>query len=70
MTSGTAGTRSPRPGAGIKDLMARMGHESERAAMNCQHEARGANQTITNVIDKHVQAEQRGPPKRKGPGAG
>jgi hypothetical protein len=50
--------------------MARMGHESERAAMNCQHEARGANQTITNVIDKHVQAEQRGPPKRKGPGAG
>ena len=47
-------------GAGIKDLMARMGHDSERAAMIYQHEARGADQTITSAIDRHVQAEQRG----------
>ena len=30
-----------RSGAGLKDLMARMGHDSERAAMIYQHEARG-----------------------------
>jgi hypothetical protein len=39
--------------------MARMGHDSERAAMIYQHEARGADQAITNAIDSHVQAEQR-----------
>ncbi len=40
--------------------MARMGHDSERAAMIYQHQARGADQTITSAIDKYVQAEQRG----------
>jgi hypothetical protein len=40
--------------------MARMGHDSERAAMIYQHEARGADQTIASAIDRHVQAEQRG----------
>ncbi len=40
------------------DLMARMGHDSERAAMIYQHEARGADQSITRAIDTHVQAEQ------------
>ena len=60
MIFGTPGTRSLPGGAGIKDLMARMGHDSERAAMIYQHEARGADQTITNAIDRHVQAEQRG----------
>ena len=38
--------------------MARMGHDSERAAMIYQHEARGADKAITNAIDTHVQAEQ------------
>ena len=38
--------------------MARMGHDSERAAMIYQHEARGADQTITNAIDVHVQTER------------
>jgi hypothetical protein len=40
--------------------MARMGHDSERAAMIYQHEARGADQAITNAIDSHAQAEQPG----------
>jgi hypothetical protein len=31
-----------------------------RAAMIYQHEARGADQAITNAIDIHVQAEQCG----------
>ena len=45
-------------GAKLRDLMARMGHDSDRAAMIYQHEARGADKTITNAIDTHVQAEQ------------
>jgi hypothetical protein len=38
--------------------MARMGHDSERAAMIYQHEARGADRAIMDAIDTHVQAEQ------------
>ena len=38
--------------------MARMGHDSERAAMIYQHEARGADQTITSAIDAHIAAER------------
>jgi integrase len=45
-------------GAGLKDLMARMGHDSERAAMVYQHEARGADAVITNAINAHIDAEQ------------
>jgi integrase len=45
-------------GAGLRDLMARMGHDSERAALICQYEARGADQAITSAIDSRVQAEQ------------
>ena len=44
-------------GARLRDLMARMGHDSERAAM-IQHQAQGADTAITNAIDTHVQAEQ------------
>lgn len=47
-------------GPGLRDLMARMGHDSEKAAMIYQHEARGADQATTNAIDSHVQAEQPG----------
>jgi hypothetical protein len=39
--------------------MARMGHDSERAAMIYQHEARGADKAITDVIDTHVEDEKR-----------
>jgi integrase len=45
-------------GARLRDLMARMGHDSERAAMIYQHQAQGADNAITNAIDTHVQAEQ------------
>jgi integrase len=45
-------------GAALKDLMARMGHDSERAALIYQHEARGADRRITDAIDTHVQAER------------
>jgi hypothetical protein len=45
-------------GACLKDLMARMGHDSERAALIYQHEARGADKRITGAIDAHVQTER------------
>jgi hypothetical protein len=38
--------------------MARMGHDSERAAMIYQHEAQGADQAITKAIDAHIEAQQ------------
>jgi integrase len=48
-----------RSGASLRDLMARMGHDSERAAMIYQHEVQGADRTITDAIDTHVQGEHR-----------
>jgi integrase len=56
----TGNTFAASSGARLRDLMARMGHDSERAAMIYQHEAGGADQAITSAIDSHVQAEQRG----------
>jgi hypothetical protein len=35
-----------------------MGHDSERAALIYQHEARGADKTITSAIDAHIVTEQ------------
>jgi hypothetical protein len=58
LTGHTGNQFAAYSGAGLRDLMARMGHDSERAAMIYQHEARGADTTITNAIDTHVQAEQ------------
>jgi integrase len=42
-------------GASLRDLMARMGHDSERAAIIYQHEAQGADQAITSAIDAHIE---------------
>jgi tetratricopeptide (TPR) repeat protein len=38
--------------------MARMGHDSERAALIYQHEARGADKRITEAINLYLQAER------------
>ncbi|MEU1386096.1 MULTISPECIES: site-specific integrase [unclassified Nonomuraea] len=43
-------------GAGLKDLMARMGHDNVRAAMIYQHAVRGADEAITNAIDRQLAA--------------
>jgi len=43
---------------GLSDLIARMGHDSERAAIIYQHEARGADAAITYAIDAHVESKQ------------
>jgi integrase len=55
----TGNTFAAAGGAGIKDVMARMGHDSERAALIYQHQARGADKLITNSIDAHVEAERK-----------
>jgi integrase len=54
----TGNTFAASSGAGPRDLMARRGHDSERAALIYQHEARGADQCDHPAIDTHVQAEQ------------
>jgi integrase len=46
-------------GAGLRDLMARMGHDSERAAIIYQHQARGADAVITKAINAHADSELR-----------
>jgi hypothetical protein len=48
--------------------MARMGHDSERAAMIYQHEARGADKAITDAIDKHVETHSGGMTRENGGG--
>ncbi|MBO3751975.1 hypothetical protein J5X84_38405 [Streptosporangiaceae bacterium NEAU-GS5] len=41
-------------GAGLKDLMARMGHDNVRAAITYQHKVKGADKAITDAIDRHI----------------
>ncbi|WP_068920976.1 tyrosine-type recombinase/integrase [Planobispora rosea] len=41
-------------GAGLKDLMVRMGHDNVRAAMIYQHAVRGADRAITDAIDRQI----------------
>jgi hypothetical protein len=38
--------------------MARMGHDSERAAIIYQHATHGADEAITEAMDAHVEADQ------------
>ncbi|MFI9840592.1 tyrosine-type recombinase/integrase [Nonomuraea sp. NPDC051941] len=47
-------------GAGLKDLMARMGHDNVRAAMIYQHAVRGADQVITDAIDQQLKKYDEG----------
>ncbi|MEU4776331.1 site-specific integrase [Micromonospora sp. NPDC023633] len=43
---------SRAPGASLRDIMARIGHDSPRAALSCQHANREADQGIADAIDK------------------
>jgi hypothetical protein len=47
-----------RSSAGLRDLMARMGHDSGRVAMIYQHEAQSPDKTITDAINTHAHGEQ------------
>ncbi|WP_433299690.1 tyrosine-type recombinase/integrase [Actinoplanes sp. CA-030573] len=56
---------SRAPGASLRDIMARMGHDSPRAALIYQHANREADLGIAEAMDKAVQAARRKPSKRK-----
>jgi integrase len=62
-TGNTLASRAP--GASLRDIMARMGHDSPRAALIYQHANREADQGIASAIDKAVKAARRKPSKRK-----
>ncbi|MGW0501789.1 tyrosine-type recombinase/integrase [Micromonospora sp. NPDC003241] len=64
-TGNTLASRAP--GASLRDIMARMGHDSPRAALIYQHANREADQGIADAIDKAVRAARRKPSKRRTP---
>ena len=53
----TGNTFAASGGAGIKDLMARMGHDSERAALIYQHRNMERDRAISDAMGKRAQAE-------------
>lgn len=52
----TGNTLAAESDAGLKDLMARMGHDNVRAAMIYQHAVRGADEATTNAIDRQLES--------------
>ena len=54
---------SRAPGASLRDIMARMGHDSPRAALIYQHTNREADHGIAAAIDQAVKAARRKPNK-------
>ncbi|GAB7049372.1 tyrosine-type recombinase/integrase [Catenuloplanes indicus] len=61
-TGNTLASRAP--GASLRDLMTRMGHDSPRAALIYQHANSEADRAIAEAINKAVQAARRKPSKR------
>jgi integrase len=62
-TGNTLASRAP--GASLRDIMARMGHDSPRAALIYQHTNREADHGIADAMDQAVKAARRQPSKRK-----
>lgn len=62
-TGNTLASRAP--GANLRDIMARMGHDSPRAALIYQHTSSEADQGIASAMDKAVKALRRKPSNRK-----
>jgi integrase len=62
-TGNTLASRAP--GANLRDIMARMGHDSPRAALIYQHANREADHGIADAMDRAVKAARRKPSKRK-----
>jgi integrase len=53
----TANTFAARTGASLRDLMARMGHDSSDAAMIYQHTTSAAERAIADAVDKADRAD-------------
>jgi integrase len=62
-TGNTLASRAP--GASLRDVMARMGHDSPRAALIYQHTNREADHGIADAMDNAIKALRRKPSKRK-----
>ncbi|MEV0145206.1 MULTISPECIES: tyrosine-type recombinase/integrase [unclassified Nonomuraea] len=54
----TGNTLAAQSGASLADLKARMGHDSDRAALIYQHATRDADQRIADALSARVAAEQ------------
>lgn len=53
----TGNTLAAQSGASLADLKARMGHDSDRAALIYQHATRDADRKIADALDARVRAE-------------
>jgi integrase len=53
----TGATIAAQAGATLKELMLRIGHSTERAALNYQHAAKGRDQEIASALDKLIKKE-------------
>jgi integrase len=54
----TGTTLAAQSGASLADLKARMGHDSDRAALIYQHATRDADRKIADALDARVRAER------------
>lgn len=54
----TGNTLASRTGASLKDLMARMGHSSTRAALIYQHTAMEQDRNIASALSSHIDRER------------
>ncbi|MFC6085794.1 tyrosine-type recombinase/integrase [Sphaerisporangium aureirubrum] len=55
----TGNTLAAQSGASLADLKARMGHDSDRAALIYQHATRDADQKIANALSARVEADRK-----------
>ncbi|WP_327088461.1 tyrosine-type recombinase/integrase [Nonomuraea sp. NBC_01738] len=55
----TGNTLAAQSGASLADLKARMGHDSDRAALIYQHATRDADQKIADALSARVKAERK-----------
>lgn len=61
----TGNTFAAKTGASLRDLMARMGHDSTRAALIYQHASSEADRAIAAALNDLVSERQEGKKKRK-----
>ncbi|MEU4720712.1 tyrosine-type recombinase/integrase [Nonomuraea dietziae] len=61
----TGNTLAAQSGASIADLKARMGHDSDRAALIYQHATRDADQKIADALSTRVKAERKKAKKKR-----
>lgn len=54
----TGNTLAAQSGASLADLKARMGQDSDRAALIYQHATRGADRKIADALDARIKAER------------